>query len=98
MGLQLLLIIIRAILAASIRVEKAARRRIAKAHSHVERPDRKISLHPVASGPANDPATVEVTNDRKIEPALVRPDVGDIACPLLVRCRCNKITIQCRAL
>jgi hypothetical protein len=51
MGLQLLLIIIRAVLAAAIGMEKAAIQWLAEAHRHIERPDREILLHPVASRP-----------------------------------------------
>ncbi len=52
MGLQLLLIIIGAILAAAIRVEKAALWWLAQSHSHIECTDRQILFHPVADGPS----------------------------------------------
>jgi len=42
MGLQLLLIGIGAILAATIRIEKATLGGLAQAHRHVQRPDRQI--------------------------------------------------------
>ena len=31
--------------------------RLAKAHRHIQRPDRQILFHPVADRPAHDPAT-----------------------------------------
>lgn len=46
-GLQLLLIVVGAILAAAIGMEHAIRRRVAQAHSHIERPDCQIFLNPV---------------------------------------------------
>ena len=44
-GLQLPLIIVGAILAATIRVEEAVLWWLAQAHSHIERTDRQILLH-----------------------------------------------------
>ncbi len=93
-GLQLLLIVIRAILAAAIRVEQAAWRRVAEAYSHVQRPDRQILLHPVAGRPPNNAATVQVEYDRKVEPTLRSPDIGYIAGPFAVECSSHKIPIQ----
>lgn len=67
-GLQLL-IIVRSILAAAIRMEKAALWGLAQARRHIQRPDRQILLHPVADRPANDAATMQVEDDSKVEPA-----------------------------
>jgi len=41
-------------------------------------------VQPVASCPADDPPSVEVEHHRQIQPALLRPDVGEISPPLLV--------------
>lgn len=78
-GLQLLLIIIRAILAAAIGMKKAAWWRIAEAHRHVECPNRQVLLHPVADRPADDPAAMKIKDNGEVEPAFCRPDIGDIA-------------------
>ena len=56
-GLQFLLIAIGAILAAAIGMKNAAIGGLAKAHRHIQRPDRQILFHPVADRPAHDPAT-----------------------------------------
>jgi len=93
-GLQLFLIVVRAILATAIRMEKAAFWRLAQAHRHIQRPDRQILLHPVADCPANDATAMEVENDGKVEPALRRPDIGDVACPFTVGRIGGKIAIQ----
>ena len=93
-GLQLLLVGIGAILAAAIRMEKAAWRRIAEAHCHIERPDCQILLHSVTDRPAHNAAAMQIEDDGEVEPALRRPDIGDIASPLLVGRSSNKITVQ----
>ena len=51
MGQQLFLEIMRAVLVATIRVEKAAGRRITQPHRHVQGTDGQILFHPVADGP-----------------------------------------------
>lgn len=79
MGLQLLLIIVRTILATAIRMEKAAWRRIAQAHGHVQRPDSQILLHPVADSPAHNAAAIQIKDDSQVEPSLGRPDIGDVS-------------------
>ena len=68
-GLQLLLIIVGTILAATIRVEKAPLRRLAQAHSHVQRPDCQILFYPVADCPAHHTAAMQVKDDGEVEPA-----------------------------
>ena len=57
-GLQLLLIIVGAILAAAIGMEKAALWRIAQPDGHIECPDRQILLHSVTDGPAHHAAAM----------------------------------------
>jgi len=47
-------------------------------------PDRQISLHPVANGPTDDAARVQVKDDGQIKPALTGPDVADVSGPLLI--------------
>ena len=81
---QLFLEIVRAILAAMIRVENTARQRIAQSHSHIERFDCKVLLHPVARGPANDASAEQIDDNSQVKPPLVCPDVANIACPFPV--------------
>ena len=69
MGLQLLLIVIGAILAAAIRMGKATLGWLARAHSHIERPDRQVFLHPVADSPTHDAAAMQIKDDGQVEPA-----------------------------
>src|SRR3546814_10427891 len=75
-------------------MEKASLWRLAQAHRHIQRPDRQILLHPVTDCPAHDTPTMQVENDGKVEPALRRPDIGDVARPLTVGGGCGKIAVQ----
>ena len=61
------------------------RRGVASHQSPAERLDGKVALQAVTRGPADDPSREEVEHDGEVEPALRRPDVGDIGPPLLVR-------------
>ena len=45
------------------RMEKAARRGIAKTYSHVQRPNRQVFLHAVTGCPTDNAATVQVEYD-----------------------------------
>lgn len=81
-------------MAAAIGVEDAAFRRSAQPNGHVECPDRQILLHPVADRPAHDAAAVQIEDNGKVEPALLRPHIGDIASPLAVGRIGDKIAIE----
>ena len=91
MVLQFLLIIIRAILAAAIRMEKAAFGRLTQAYRHVQRPDRQILFHPVTDCPPDDAAAIQIKDNSKSEPAFRGPDVSDVASPFLVGPSGNKV-------
>lgn len=71
------------------------RRRVAQAHSHIERPDCQAFLHTITGRTTHDTATAPVEkdreNDRNIQSPLQRPDIGYIAGPLLVGCSSHKI-------
>jgi len=84
MGLQLLLEVLRAILAAAVRVKNAALGWLAQVYGHLQRPDRKVLLHPVADSPTNHAPAEQINDNCQIEPALGGPDIADIACPFLV--------------
>ena len=45
-------------------------------------------------GPADDPAREQVQHDRQVQPALGRPDVGEVGHPALVRRRRLELPIQ----
>ena len=65
-------------------MEDAAVGRVAQAHSHIQRPDRQILLHPITDGPTDDATAVQIKDHCQIEPTLCRPDIGDIARPFAV--------------
>ena len=81
---QDLLVIMRTILAASVAVMDASLRWPAQGDRHVQGADRQVFLHTVADGPTDHPTGMEVQNDRQIDPAFARPDIGDVPGPLLV--------------
>jgi hypothetical protein len=57
----------------------------AAADGHLERVDDELGPEVVGERPADDPAAVEVDHRRQVQPALPRPDVGDIRRPQPVR-------------
>jgi hypothetical protein len=65
-------------------MEDAPFRRIAQAHSHIERLDRQILVHTVAGGPAYEAAPVQIEDYRKVEPTLGGSDIANIASPFAV--------------
>lgn len=79
MGLQLLLIVVGAILAAAIRVEKAVLWWLAQPNRHIERAARQILLHSVAAGPAHHTAAVQVEDSGEVKPAVLCPDIGGMS-------------------
>lgn len=60
------------------------RRRVAVHNGAPQSLDSEAALQPITRCPANDPPRVEVEHDREVEPALRRPDVGDIGAPLAI--------------
>ena len=46
---------------------------------HVQRPQGQILLHAVADGPTDDAPREKVNDHGKINPSLLRPDIGDVA-------------------
>ena len=79
---------------AAIGVKNAALGRLTQPHRHIQRPDRQILFHPVADSPANDTAAMQIKDDGKIEPALLCPDIGDVASPFAVGHISGKIPVQ----
>ena len=84
----------RTVLAATIRVVDAPLRRPAQGDGHVQGADRQILLHPVAYGPSDHPARMQVEDDGQIDPALPRPDIGYVTSPFLIGLARSKVLIQ----
>ena len=63
------LIVVRIVLAASIRMMNAALGWPAQGYRHVQGTDRQVFLHPVADGPTDHPARMQVEDDREIDPS-----------------------------
>jgi hypothetical protein len=104
---QDLLIVVRTVLAAAVRVVNAALWGPAQGNSHVQGADRQVFLHPVADGPCcypkgfcvqntqgDHPTGMQVQDDGQIDPAFARPDIGDVADPFLVGLARSKIPLQ----
>lgn len=72
----------------------AALRGPAQGNRHVEGADRQVFLHPVADGPSDHPAGMQVQDDSQIDPAFARPDIGDVAGPFLVGLARSEILLQ----
>ena len=86
MGLQLLLKVVGAILAAAIEMENAAVTALralpaagwlAQVYGHLQRPYRQILLHPVVYRPTDDAPAEQINDDCQIKPAFDGPDVTD---------------------
>ena len=63
-------------------------------HSHLQRSDRQVALHPVAHRPVNDTPGMQIKDDSQVEPAFSGPHIADVTCPLLVRLICTEIPVQ----
>ena len=81
-------------LAATIRVVNAALGWPAQGDGHVQGTDRQVLLHPIADRPPDHPARMQVEDDGQIDPALPRPDPGDVTSPFLVGLARRKVLIQ----
>ena len=55
-----------------------------KSYGHLQRPDRQITLHPVADCPADYPSGMEVKNDCKVESSLPGSNIANISGPFLI--------------
>ena len=75
------LIVDRAILRSAVGMVNRPRCRVASHQSTAQGFDCEVALQTVTRGPANDAPREEVENDREAEPALCRPDGGDVRPP-----------------
>ena len=57
-------------------------------------PAGKILLRAVADGPADDLSREKVNDEFKLNPTFPRPDIGDVARPLLVRRARREVLLQ----
>ena len=89
-----LLIVVRKVLASAIRVMNAALWWPAQGNRHVEGADRQVFLHLVADRTTYHPAGMQIKYDRQINPALPRPDIGDVAGPFLIGLARREILLQ----
>jgi len=81
---QYLLIVVRTILAATVRVVDAVLGRLPESDSHIQRPDRQIAFHAITDGLADDPSRMQIKDHSKIKPVLTRPYIADVTSPLLI--------------
>jgi hypothetical protein len=91
---QQLLIFMRAILAAPVRVMNAALGWSAQCDGHVQRPDRQIALHPITDCPADHASGIQAKNHGQIEPAFARLHIADINHPFLIGPICREVPVQ----
>lgn len=91
---QKLLLIMRTILAPTIRVMDAAFRWLSERNGHLQRSDRKITFHTIADRPADHPPRMQVQDHSKIQPTFARPDIADVSCPFLIWFVCSEVSIQ----
>src|SRR6056297_3915410 len=88
------LIVVGTVLAAAVRVMDATLRWSPQRNSHVQRADRKVTLHAIADGPADHPPGMQIEDDRQIQPALLGPDIADVTRPFPVRAGCREVPVQ----
>lgn len=91
---QYFLVVVRAVLAAPVRVMNAAFRRSTQGDRHLQGPDREVFLYTVADCPADHAPGMQIQNDGKINPALTGPDVAYISRPFPVGPVCLESLIQ----
>ena len=91
---QDLLIVVRTILAATIRMMDAALWGRTECDGHLQRPDRQIAFHPIANRPADHTPRMQIQDHSQIQPALARPDISNVTSPFLVWLIRREVTIK----
>ncbi len=94
MPAQHLLIVVSTILRSAICVMNAAWGWPSERDGHAHRTQRQVLLHAIADGPPNDAPGEKVNDHGEIYLPLARPDMGDVACPLLVRPARSEVLLQ----
>lgn len=82
---QQFLVIVGTVLRSAIRVMNAAWWWPSDRDRHVQGSQGESLLHAIADRPTDDAPGEKVNDHSQINPPLPRPDIGDVACPLLVR-------------
>lgn len=83
-----------AILAAAIGVHDDIAWHTAPPQRHAQRVTAQLRRHASGHRPAHDGGRVHVDDHRKVQPAFVRPQVGDVFHPLLIRRGGGEILLQ----
>ena len=91
---QDLLVIVRIILRPTIRVIDEAFGWRSERNRHLQSPDCQVPFHPIARGPTNNAAGMQVQDDCEIQPTFTRPDIADVTSPLLVWVISVEVAIQ----
>jgi hypothetical protein len=81
---QDLLVVVGAVLRATIGVVNAVRRRLAQVDRQLQCTDGEVMFHAVAHRPADHPPGMQIENDGEGEPASPGPDTADVAGPFFV--------------
>ena len=88
------LVVMRAVLAAPIRVVNAALWRSSERNSHVQSTYCQVAFHAIAHRPADDAPRMQVQDHRQVQPAFTGPDIADVTCLFLVWRFRHEVTIQ----
>ena len=91
---QQLLIVVRAVLAAPVRMMDAAFWRPARGNRHCQRPDLQVFIQAAADCSSNDAPGMKVQHEGQIDPALAGPDASDVASPLVVGPSRMEVAVQ----
>ena len=91
---QQLLIVVSTVLRPAVRVMNAAWWWPSDCDGHVQGSQGEILLHAIADRPTDDTARKQINDYSQIDPPLPCPDIGDVACPLLVRPARGKVLLQ----
>ena len=91
---QDLLIVVRSVLATAIRMMNVALGWLPERNCHLQDSDREIALHTIAHGPTDHPSRMQAQDHSEVQPAFTRPDIADVASPLLVWCISVEVTVQ----
>jgi hypothetical protein len=82
------------VLAAAVTVMEETRTRLAMSKGLIQGLERQFLGETVADRPADDSARAQIQQNSQIQPALLRPDIGDVACPAAVWNGNLKLSLQ----
>ena len=93
-GRELLLEVAAGVLAAAVRMKDQPRRGSSAEPGHAQCIDDQCPRHALAHREADDLTAEQIDDDREIEPAFLRPEIGDVAGPDTVRRFDAKVALQ----